>query len=61
MVGIKSYGAYIPFYRLSRDEIAREPLAGLIIISGQSFFIEYSRRCLDGAEEECGNSWRGGE
>ena len=23
MVGIKSYGAYIPFYRLSRDEIAR--------------------------------------
>ncbi len=23
MVGIKSYGAYVPFYRLSRDEIAR--------------------------------------
>ena len=23
MVGIKSYGAYIPFYRLSRDEIAK--------------------------------------
>lgn len=23
MVGIKAYGAYIPFYRLSRDEIAR--------------------------------------